>query len=148
METTLNPTFKFYFSSKIGIYMGVYHFSWFCSKNLFIEAVPLCNPLRVTRLCNLLHFSTALKTIIFLVNNCEVFLIFAKNVDFGYTLEPPQCEAVLTSTYNLCFRAKIRENVYPCKPEFYYIKVGYKGVYSTRICYHDVKKQSHNLSLE
>ena len=31
-------------------------------------------------------------------------LIFAQNIDCGYTLE-----AVLTSTHNLCFRAKIRK---------------------------------------
>ena len=36
-------------------------------------------------------------------------------------------EAVLTSTHNLCFRAKIRKNEYPGKPQFYYIKVGCKG---------------------
>ena len=36
-------------------------------------------------------------------------------------------EALLTSTHNLWFRAEIRENVYPCKPQFYYIKVGFKG---------------------
>ena len=33
-----------------------------------------------------------------------IFLIFAQNIDFGYTLEPP-----LTSTHNLCFGAKIRK---------------------------------------
>ena len=65
------------------------------------------------------------------------FLIFAQNIDCGYTLEPPQCEAVLMSTHNQCFRAKIRENVYPGKPQFYYIKVGCKGVFVTRICFHD-----------
>ena len=42
------------------------------------------------------------------------------------------------STHNLCFRAKIRKNVYPCTPQFYYIKVGCKGVYITRTCFHDV----------
>ena len=32
------------------------------------------------------------------------------------------------STHNLCFRAKKREkNVYPCKPQFYYIKWGVRG---------------------
>ena len=51
-------------------------------------------------------------------------------------------EAVLTSTHNLCFRAKIRKNVYPCKPQFYYIKVGCKGVHITRTCYHDVSPVS------
>ena len=46
-------------------------------------------------------------------------------------------EAVLTSIHNLCFRAKIRKNVYLSKPHFYYIKVGCKGVYITRTCWHD-----------
>ena len=50
------------------------------------------------------------------------------------------------STHNLCFRAKIRKNVYSCKPQFCYIKqglskqtlikVGCKGVYITRTCHH------------
>ena len=32
------------------------------------------------------------------------------------------------STHNLCFGAKIRKNnVYPCKHQFHYIKVGFKG---------------------
>ena len=35
--------------------------------------------------------------------------------------------AVLTSTHNICFRAKLRKNVYPCKLHFYYIKVGLRG---------------------
>ena len=51
-------------------------------------------------------------------------LYLLKNIDRGYTLESPR----LTSTHDLCFRAKIRKNVYPCKPQFYYIKVGCKGV--------------------
>ena len=35
-----------------------------------------------------------------------IFLIFAQNIDCGYSLEPPQIEAVLTSTHNLCFQQK------------------------------------------
>ena len=27
----------------------------------------------------------------FQMKNCDGFLIFAKNIDCGYTLEPPQC---------------------------------------------------------
>ena len=46
------------------------------------------------------------------------YLIFAQNIDR---------EAVLTCTHNLCFRAKIRKNEYPCKPQFYNIKMGCKG---------------------
>ena len=37
----------------------------------------------------------------FRLKNCKMFLIFALNKDHGYT------EAVLTSTHNLCYRAKI-----------------------------------------
>ena len=61
------------------------------------------------------------------MKNCGIFLTFAQNIDCGYTLEPPFSEAVLTSTDNLCFRAKIRKNEYPCTPQFHYIKVGCKG---------------------
>ena len=42
------------------------------------------------------------------------------------------------STHNLCFRTKIRKNVYSCKPQFNYIKVGCKGVFITRTCFRDV----------
>ena len=39
----------------------------------------------------------------------------------------PLGEAVLTSTHNLCFLSRNKKNnVYPCKPQFYYINVGFK----------------------
>ena len=41
------------------------------------------------------------------------------------------------STHNLCFGAKIRKIVYPCIPQFYYIKVGYDGVFISQTCYPD-----------
>ena len=48
--------------------------------------------------------------------------MFAQNVDCGYA------EAVLTSTHNLCFGAKIRKQLaYPCIAQFHYIKVGFEG---------------------
>ena len=59
--------------------------------------------------------------------------IFVQNIDHGYTLD----EAVLTSTRDLCFRAKIRNNDYPYKPHFNYIKVGCMGCKSTWMCEHD-----------
>ena len=42
------------------------------------------------------------------------------------------------STHNLWFRAKIRKNVYPCTPQFYYTKVGSKGEFVTQTCFRDV----------
>ena len=50
----------------------------------------------------------------------EIFLIFVQNIDCEFTLE----------LHDLCFRAKIRKNVYPCKPQFSYIKVECNGVYN------------------
>ena len=31
-----------------------------------------------------------------------------------------------------------KNNVYPCKPQFYYIKVGFKGVKIIKVCLRDV----------
>ena len=42
------------------------------------------------------------------MKNCDIFLIFAQNIDRGYMLEPPQ-KVVLKSTHNLCFSAKIKK---------------------------------------
>ena len=36
------------------------------------------------------------------------------------------------------FQSWGHNKVYPCKPQFYYIKVGCKGVFITRTCLHDV----------
>ena len=41
------------------------------------------------------------------------------------------------STHNLCFGAKIRKIVYPCIPQFNYIKVGFKGVFIAWSCFPD-----------
>ena len=30
-----------------------------------------------------------------------------------------------------------KNNVYPCKPQFYYIKMGFKGVKIIQVCFHD-----------
>ena len=45
-------------------------------------------------------------------------------------LELPQQEAILTSTHNLCFGAKIRKICIP--------QVVFKGVYISRTCFPDV----------
>ena len=48
----------------------------------------------------------------FQLKKFDIFLIFAQNIDCGYTLEPPRNrlgEAVRTSSHNLCFGAKIRK---------------------------------------
>ena len=67
-----------------------------------------------------------------------VFLFLLKPLSVG-TRKNRLNEAFFTCTHNLCFGAKIRKNVYPCKPQFFYIKVGCKSVFVTRTCFRDAK---------
>ena len=46
----------------------------------------------------------------FQIKKSDIFHISAQNTDCGYSLEPPK-----------------KNNVYPCKPQFYYIKAGLRG---------------------
>ena len=64
----------------------------------------------------------------FQIKNSDIFLTSAQSIDCGYSLEPLG-GAVLTSTHNLCFSSRNKKNnIYPYKPQFYHIKVGFKGV--------------------
>ena len=40
-----------------------------------------------------------------------------------------------------------KNNVYPCKPQFYYIKVGLKGVKTIWVCCHDVVLSPYKIVL-
>ena len=44
-------------------------------------------------------------------NKVNITLMFAQNIDCGYMLK--HYKAALTSTHNLCFGSKLRQNVYP-----------------------------------
>ena len=73
----------------------------------------------------------------------KIFFLFLLKTLIVGTRKNHLSEAVVMSTHNLCFRAKIRKNVYPCKPQFYYIKVGCKGMFVTRTCFRDVTFYQH-----
>ena len=68
-----------------------------------------------TRLFKYIENFTTKKNENFQIKNSDIFHISAQNIDCRYSLEPPH------KTYK-------KNNVYPCKPQFYYIKVGFKGV--------------------
>ena len=53
---------------------------------------------------------------LFTVSNAK---IYETGLDCGYSLEYPQ---------SMFLSRNKKNNVYPCKPQFYYIKVGFKGV--------------------
>ena len=62
------------------------------------------------------------------MKNSDIFLISPQNIDCVYSLEPPRWGGS-NGYHNLWFWAEIRKIMYtPCKPQFYYIKVGFKGV--------------------
>ena len=61
--------------------------------------------------------------------NSDIFLFFLlENIDCGYSLEPPRRGGSNEYLQSLFLNRNKKNNVYPCKPQFYYIKVGFKGV--------------------
>ena len=60
------------------------------------------------------------------MKNSDIFHISAQNIDCGYSLEPPRRGG--SNEYPMFFSRNKKIYVYPCKPQFYCIKVGFKGV--------------------
>ena len=64
----------------------------------------------------------------FQIKISDILHISAQNIDCGYSLEPPRRRGS-NEYYNLCFLAELRKNnADPCNPQFYYTKMGFKGV--------------------
>ena len=61
------------------------------------------------------------------MKNSDIFHISAKNIDCGYSLEPPRRGGSNEYPHSLFLSSNKKNNVYPCKPLFYFIKVGFKG---------------------
>ena len=49
-------------------------------------------------------------------------------MDCGYPLEQPRRGGSNEYPQSMVLSRNKKNNVYPCKPKFYYIKVGFKGV--------------------
>ena len=63
------------------------------------------------------------------IKNSDIFLISAQNIDCGYSLEPPPRGGSNEYPLSMFLSRNKKTNVHPCKPpQFYYIKVGCKGV--------------------
>ena len=58
----------------------------------------------------------------------DIFHLSAKNIDCGYSLEPPRRGGSNKYPQSMFLSRNKKKNVYPCKPQLYYIKVGFKGV--------------------
>ena len=82
------------------------------------------------------------------MKNCDIFHVSAQNIDCRHSLEPPrplepprrggsneypQLEPPRRGGFNeypqsMFSSRNKKNNVYPCKPQFYFIKVGFKRV--------------------
>ena len=69
-----------------------------------------------------------LKKETFQIKNSDIFHISALNIDCGYSLEPPRRGGSNEYPQSMFLSKNKKNNVYPCKPQFCYIKVGFKGV--------------------
>ena len=64
----------------------------------------------------------------FQIKNSDIFHISAQNIDYGYSLELPRRGGSNEYPQSMFLSRNKKNIVYPCKPQFYYIKVGFKGV--------------------
>ena len=77
----------------------------------------------------------------------DIFLNFAQNIDCGYTLEPPRRGGSNEYPQSMFWSKNKKNRHTPAYPSFVcYIKVGFKGVYITRTCFHDVRNQKFIIS--
>ena len=54
-----------------------------------------------------------------------------------YSLEPPRQGGSNEYPQSMFLSKSKKTKVYPCKPQFYYIKVGLKGVNIIQVCFRD-----------
>ena len=62
----------------------------------------------------------------------------AQNIDCGYLLEPPRRGGSNENLQSMVLSRNKKINIYPCKPQFYCIKVGFMGVKTILACFRDV----------
>ena len=69
-----------------------------------------------------------------------LFHISFQNIDCGYSLEPPRRGGSNEYSQSMLLSRNKKNNLYPCKPQFYHIKVGLKGVKIIQICFRDANR--------
>ena len=64
----------------------------------------------------------------FQIKNSNIFHISAQNIDCGYSLEPPRRGGSNENPQSMFLSRNKKKHIYPCKLQFSFIKVGFKGV--------------------
>ena len=76
------------------------------------------------------------------MKNSDNFHISAQNIDCEYSLEPPRRGRSNEYPQSMFLSRDKKNNVYPCKPQFYYIKWGLRWSKLYRRVFVIVKKNS------
>ena len=61
------------------------------------------------------------------MKNSDIIHISAQNIDCGYSLEPPRRGGSNEYPQSMFLSRNKKNNVYHCKPQSYYINMGFKG---------------------
>ena len=85
-------------------------------------------PITKTRLFKYIENFTSKQLKIFQIKISDIFHISAQNIDCGYSLEPPRRGGSKEYPQSMSLSRNKKNNDYPCIPQFYYIKVEFKGV--------------------
>ena len=70
--------------------------------------------------------------------NSDIFQISPLNINCGYALGHPRRGGSNEYPQSMFLSRNKKNNVYPCKPQFYYTKVGFKGVKIIQACFRDI----------
>ena len=131
--TKLSPSKEFWFfqsditvsKQRHKIFQTELHVSMY--MNRLIKARHVLKTLRKRTYSNILKILSP-KIENFQIKNSDIFHISAQNIDCGYSLEPPRRGGSNEYPQSMFLSRNKKNSVYPCKPQFYYIKVGFKGI--------------------
>ena len=115
------------------------------SFNLYFyrrQILPL-NLIHITKIC-LLKILPQKKIESFQIKTLIFFHISAQNIDYGHSLGSPRRGGSNEYPQSIFLSRNKNNNVYPCKLQFYYMKVGFKGVKIIWVCFRD-KFQLHKI---
>ena len=102
-----------------GILALLFHFS--------PRPIVLFSLITKTRLFKYIDNFTS-KTENFQMKNSDIFHISAQNMDCEHSIESPRRGRFNECPQSMFLSKNKKNNVYPCKPQFYYTKVRFKGV--------------------
>ena len=101
--------------------------AWWLLRGCFVFYLLVASPLRKHAYSNILRILPPKKEN-FQMKNSGSFHMFAQNIGCGYPLESPRRGGSNEYSQSMFLSRNKKIYVYPCKPQFYYMKIRFKGV--------------------